>query len=188
MKNTNLLPCKVVMIATEKTGNILKSNSDGEIMWSSIPTLPDVALTPQHLYFVSEQEIKEVEWVFNKNTQSIYRIVKRPIIEGEVKIIATTDPSLGLPLIGQPFVEAYVKAQGKIKEVNLELIKREDDSDMPNHGLRIISYPATRPDGTVIVHQSKTYTREEVERIVGLAFDAAKHEAITTTQFIEENL
>lgn len=90
------------------------------------------------------------------------------------KIEATTDKSLtyhdetpigenlnGLhkqvPQIPQSFIEAYVKAEGKISEVLVEMdsCDKEDCNDCCNQ-------VKTRPDNSIIIHPSKTYTREEV--------------------------
>jgi len=83
-------------------------------------------LVPQHLYFISNEEIKEGDWVYHYLNNELYQLfgiyklypVKLEFIK---KIVATTDPSLGLPAIQQSFLKKYVTAQGKIDEVELEM-------------------------------------------------------------------
>ena len=90
------------------------------------------------------------------------------------KIEATTDSSLGqlvgsgtdilqesIPQIPQSFIEAYVKSNGTIKEVQVEIdefINPDDNDDINTNYIKI----KTRPDNTIIIHSTKTYTREEV--------------------------
>ena len=93
---------------------------------------------PQHLYFVSNDEIKEGDWVIadyiespdgnripntlcrvsSCYTESMGFLGKRNVgtnleqqdfIENAKKVIATTDKLLGLPQIPQSFIESYVK-------------------------------------------------------------------------------
>ncbi len=93
----------------------------------------------QHLYLVSDREIKEGDWYYdpiNELVDNNYNLNSN----GNKKIEATTDTSLKvardeftpslrhpsmdyktLPQIPQSFIEAYVKAEGDIKEVNIEM-------------------------------------------------------------------
>lgn len=165
----------------------------------------------QELYFIStdpKDEIKEGEWYIiklfniegksegwfleqcrsiieniwvNKNSVELTRH-----IENCKKIIATTDLSLSLPLIPESFVEAYVKAEGKIDEVQIEMSYK---GELYNEESTLNTYhPKLRDDGTVIVHQSKTYTREEVIALLRIAFDAELEEDGRFEKWIEDNL
>ena len=97
----------------------------------------------QHLYLTSDEEIKEGDWVIYKGriVQASIKTQLRIINITSKKIIATTDKSLEislgkpykadmntiihprkqLPQIPQSFIEAYVKAEGKIDEVQVEM-------------------------------------------------------------------
>jgi hypothetical protein len=91
----------VVMLPTEKASRILLSKRDGEICFSSVETKEDSTFKPQHLYFLSDDEIKEGDWVYHKLLKSVFKIDLREVDEDYIKeaknikkIIATTDESL----------------------------------------------------------------------------------------------
>lgn len=92
---------------------------------------------------------------------------------GARKVIASTDKSLGLPLIPESFVLAYIKAYNNhkpITEVNLEMYRRGRNSDGIDADLTggLIIHKEdywvlrVREDNTVIIHQCKNYSNEEV--------------------------
>lgn len=97
---------------------------------------------PQHLYFTTDEEIKEGDYcvayqtILSNNNQNHY--IRESYIDIVIfterkiktsgrydtidckKIVASTDPSLGLPAIPQSFLQDYVKNNGKIDSVWLE--------------------------------------------------------------------
>lgn len=83
---------------------------------------------PQHLYLTSSEEIKEDDWMirewypptgsFRRDVYQYKPYMKSP---SHRRIEASTDPSLGLPLIPQKWIEeVYVPAQGKVKQVYIQ--------------------------------------------------------------------
>ena len=53
-------------------------------------------IRPQHLYILSNEEIKEGDWYYSKTFDSIYQATYLPLaIKDSKKIIATTDKSIG---------------------------------------------------------------------------------------------
>lgn len=152
---------------------------------------------PQHLYIISDDEIKEGNWFIGETG-----IVKRAnkigknnaqihTSDGYVyfkhkskKIVATTDESLqnrvewtdkgtakersyqieGLPSIPESFIQTYIKTYNESKpitEVDLEMEEHQDyiwNDEGDTHSLSI----KTRPDNTVIIHQSKIYSKEDI--------------------------
>jgi len=56
-------------------------------------------IVPQHLYILSDDEIKETDWKYNVVNKSITKQDGGFSYESDKKIIATTDSSLNLPLI-----------------------------------------------------------------------------------------
>mgnify|MGYP006104787947 FL=1 len=78
---------------------------------------------PQHLYFTTDEEIKEGDWVMNLNGDTIYQhFGNGGDFEQWNKIIATTDPELELPQPSQAFIKAYCN-QGGIDEVDVEYVE-----------------------------------------------------------------
>jgi len=120
------------------------------------------------LYLVSNREIKVGDWFINigDNDINVAQIVTDEVVQyleeeylqtaSKLKlrrIEASTDPSLNLPLIPQSFIEAYVKANGKIDEVSIETYMGD---------AKLIK---TREDNTVIIHPTRTYTLEEMKSV-----------------------
>lgn len=139
------------------------------------------------------------------------------------KIVATTDKSLfiegkcscmkpekggcyqcnkELPKIPESFIQTYIKAynEGKpIIEVDLEMDMNDTDEMLVNEGYikdNSVFGIKTNPDNTVIVHENKMYTREEVEEILLKSLDATvtKHKGFRKIfeeqlkNWIQENL
>ncbi len=93
---------------------------------------------PQYLYFLSNEEIKEGDWMICPDGMSVLkwvgygRDIKLPFsfINGNdyKKIVASTDQSLKLPAIPHDWIaNVYVPSQGIIKEVWLETEVGLDD-------------------------------------------------------------
>lgn len=118
--------------------------------------------TKFHLYFVSDDEVQINDWAIQQYSHkygSLASIGIRNVIKADAKtdpfyfgdshyneagadyfkIIASTDPSLNLPLISEHFMAAYIE-QGGIDEVLVEF-----------NGNSIITFPI-----------KDTWTREEV--------------------------
>lgn len=83
---------------------------------------------PQHLYFTSNEEIKEGGFALNKLAEKVDK-VSSDMRRFEMSlhspswrmIVASTDPSLGLPSIPEEWIRTkYVPANGKIDKVLLE--------------------------------------------------------------------
>ena len=119
------------------------------------------------------------------------------------KVIATTDKFLGepqlplsdawrdwfknrLPQIPESFIKAFVESNGTIKEVLVEYEECQTFKD-DACGVRFgcCNSPIklkTRPDNTIIISQSKTYTRDEVEILCNSAYA----NGMVAQQFIED--
>lgn len=109
-------------------------------------------------------------------------------------IIAGTEKWVYPPQISESFIKAFVESDGSIKEVMVEYSEmyncpckeklsiarnwwNKDESmnckneveDHYNHGLTCFNKEIiikTRPDNTIIISQAKTYTRDEVEKLI----------------------
>ncbi len=199
----------LVLIPTEKAdAGALVQNVNGSF-WKQLTGnayftqeyLKSVPAKSFHLYAISDDEIKEGDWVislfnnrlFQSNvltTKGLEITKKFNDVERKEykKIIATTDKSLNseistkekrilddanqpypknkpsnwiLPQFPESFIQAYIKAYNDgnpITEVDLEWMNGGDNKHY--------NAPRTRLDNTVIVHQSKTYTRDEVEALL----------------------
>lgn len=131
--------CNVVLLPQNKKGwdkgeiitlsptelDIAKADSSSGLYNTVAPD--NFVYQAQHLYFCSDDEIKEGDWFINIITNRIFGPATYADVENRrdgkdymVKVVASTDSSLGLPLIPQSFLQEYVRSNGNIKEVWLE--------------------------------------------------------------------
>jgi hypothetical protein len=204
--------CKVVMLPTDKASHIHKIGN--EIGYTNKSNNNPFA-KQQHLYLVSDDEIKEGDckkgdWYYSPIHNQLFQVIhdKQYLEEDYKKVIATTDSSLkwtddnyiqvidhfhgSLPQIPESFIQAYVKAGGKIDEVQIKVV--EHTSGELGQIDKIWHTYKLRPDNTVIIHRTKDkkYSREEV---ISLLCDFAESEVGSNWQeitnvdkWIEDNL
>lgn len=207
--------CKIIMLPTEKESNLYYSKPRDE--YFETINLSDEEMfcmdwtndhKPQHLYLISDDEIKEGDWYID-DTDTVRQSItsdkdywrRRPDYK---KIIASTDSELSpiedygyakakilFPQIPESFIKGFVKANGKIDEVVVEYQVRkqfEDEEDAtygPIHELKLTD------NNEVIISmvEEKMYSREEVEEIVYNATKEVPNEdQETVLKWIKENL
>jgi hypothetical protein len=159
-----------------------------------------------HLYVLSNEEIKEGDWVYNEISKEIYQF-KQNLVSYEKKIVATTDISLTVKQYGrgeqtsffplpQPpdsFLELYAKeynAGKQIKEVLVEYIYYHPSlsSDVISERLLL------NKDNTITVKPIKeSWSKEEVKELLNLFAEYAVYGGADTNFFnadkwIEQNL
>ena len=147
---------EVVMLPTEKASKILRTPTG--LQYSDIPMIKREHLSPQHLYILSSEEIKEDDWciddnnyIFKMTAEFIKNNTHHNWQEYYKKIIATTDILLTdyikveggfgsynkVPRLSDDFLKAFVKAQGKIDKVLVEYFEQipdwEDDLLTPEY-------------------------------------------------------
>lgn len=110
---------EIITISTTEI-DIAKANSNSGLYNAVAPN--NFIYQSQHLYFTSNEEIKEGDWYIDDAS-----FVRRPITSDLTywsvrkeykKIVASTDSSLRLPCIEDSFIKEYVKNNGSIKEVS----------------------------------------------------------------------
>ena len=155
-------------------------------------------LTPQYLYILSNDKIKENDWyirtgegtntrVFRANTKPLNYL--DPRIQS-YKIIATTNPELNLLGIPTAFIHSYCVSSGSITEVMVEYEHQYRNSrfdwsptipqDQLGNTIMRCSKPKTM-EGCIFIREVKqTFTRSEVEALL-LKYDADLHGGLTNT-------
>lgn len=175
----------IVMLPTEKADAPIGMDARNTLFNSTIN------LNPQHLSILSDQQPKEGDWFISELNQVWQHNGKvQPSVKAK-KIVATTD-FLMLPLknkidsthpripqLPESFIQAYIKAynEGKpITEVDLEIEELSPMEEMlqnekyvPNN--TFTSKIKTRSDNTVIVHQSKMYSKEDMIKHIQTKID-----------------
>ena len=142
--------CSVVMLSTDKAtwpnciwlgriSNQLRLDTSYNNKPKSIPPIDD-SMLPQHLYFLSNEKIKEGDWYLNIVSNEIVNVDFNIDYEQNhcKKIIATTDTSLlkdyseqtlnGVACLPQPsksFIQAYIKAYNEGNPITKVLVEVE---------------------------------------------------------------
>lgn len=174
---------RVVILSTKNANGVIKRWND--TLYTA--DKGDERILTHHLYLITDDEIKEGDWCIGKHLTTHYQIngiteETKGLEEWWSKIVATTNPdlytggivrltrtgdiaSVKMARIPNDFIEAYVREQGKIKEVMLEYeeytpyVSHETSLDeTEQHRLKL------RSNGTVIIHpvKKKAYFREDL--------------------------
>ena len=157
-------------------------------------------LQSQHLYIISDDEIKEGDWFINLFNNVIVQAHNWIYVSTCKKIIATTDTSLEivskginpvyekLPQPSQQFIEQYIESYNKGKVITDVLVELKSSGlHYFNEDLRI-----NPKDNTIIIKKLKdSWNREEViELMKKYCIDIHRY-TINSNDFnkwIEENL
>lgn len=173
IKNYNLMKKRVeiVMLPTEKA-QIYKENE--KLYFNPTTMHIPVKPKPQHLYFISDDEIKDGDWVFNLKENLVEQVKSKEDLdfineinsfEGIIikKIIATTNEQLnkdliydgeyfdsefkkGLPRPSKEFLKKYCELGG----IDKVLVEYDcDHSQMPN---KVIDILKVAPDNTITIY------------------------------------
>lgn len=171
------------MLPSEKATSIAK-HRDGHLGY--IPTMRynrDWSFVEKdwtnfhHLYFLSDEEIKEGDWFYDTLLYTSQKCSKNQIV-GDLrgkKIIATTDESLVLPRPSDSFIKAYCE-QGGIDEVLVEYeiddtMSMLDISDYYPLGESYYCKLKVAPDNTISIKPVKnSWIREEVVALCKKAY------------------
>lgn len=114
---------KVIILSTKSRTDIVHSTSKygGLFLSQYYSPMLEMGDNYQEIYIIDDQEeIKEGDYGIYKE-----ELFKHDGSKGmrlnQVKVIATTDSNLQLPLINKEFIQLYVEKQGKIEEVNMKI-------------------------------------------------------------------
>lgn len=169
-----------------------------------ICVISDESITEGLFYNEKLKRIDEIECFERSSGYAGYRCKSGTWIyeeEAKNKIMATSDRSITpIGWIPESFVKVYIKAynEGKpITEVDLEMrtdFSEATKSQMVGFGddpedFTFIPVPKGREDGSVIIHQSKMYSREEVEDLIYRAMKSRNYTPLSEyREWLSENL
>lgn len=154
----------------------------------------------QHLYFLSNEEIKKGDWYLNIVSNEIVNVDFNIDYEQNhcKKIIATTDISLQLPQPSKEFIQVYIKTYNEGKPITKVLVEI-DNEWIDTSGKMAFGIPyqlKVNSNNEVIIKKIKDiYTREKVIELLSKHFVEAGSKiglGQNVTEFtkiwIEENL
>lgn len=217
--------CKVVMLKAKGNSHIWNNVSwnnhkivDDMLVYNpketrELANLKGVQIIPRHLYIVSDDEIKEGDWVYNEKNPT-YGKVFQCVVDNETgiykgpsgfkKIIATTDKSLlrdkdkvdyfkeyvpigdmYLPSPSADFIKKYCEAGG-IDEVDVEY-EYKTEVHTGEYVLKVDSHNTI----TTIHPVKDNWTREEVEALIRKyqdTFGIMGGDSSFVTSWIKENM
>ena len=187
--------CKVVMIATdEKVESYIYLTPKNQLFVNIRNTVPkDVFFNPQHLYILSDDEIKKGDYSQTfKAVPNREMVIHHCIDNGDVesanslecpKVIASTDTSLhaikfrgtkleapskclrGIAVIPQSFIDLYVSEYNKGNKIEEVMVEHF----RPNEAYQISEHWSIKvnSDNTINIKSIKDiWTREEVIEII----------------------
>jgi hypothetical protein len=166
MKNTTTH--QVVMLPTKKADDEVYSGSmymEKEKLYGRYDINYNIRLaTPYHLHITREEEIK-VGAIRLLNGLFIQGDGESTKIIGSIVIASTDDEITPNSWIPESFTLAYIKAHGEGKPITEVELQMEKWSHAPH--FKDLDKPdwyqiMTRPDGSVVIHQAKTYTKEQM--------------------------
>lgn len=173
LPNKNHLICTPVMLPVKDSTSPIWIDDVGIIRFTTnVQTYHPIG--HQHLYLVSDEEIKEGDWF--RSASSIVKCVRREVYrpttaqksvnslyddqgrewfsDDSQKVKSTTDKSLFLPLIPSSFIEEYVAKQGNIAKVKIKSIISFNGDFIPYWKFPEIEI-------IILPMEDKTYSREE---------------------------
>jgi len=199
------ISAKVVMFPT-KAATHIKSFKNGMLYGDFKKCWIRMDELFQHLYFTSDEEIKENDWVL-RGVKTIQQINSLNAYSNTgcitlgfaqkycKKIIATTDKSLGLPELSYSFIQKYIEEYNKgniITDVLVEydkvmttfldrLVPLIDGKDMYGTSCKYKLVLKRKPDNTIIVNKVKdSWNREEhiqdLERVLELGMNIRQNQ------------
>jgi hypothetical protein len=127
--------CNVVMLPSEKATELGKGLSSGDLFIKKNISQVDINqgfIQYQHLFFTSDRDINIGDTILHKG-KYVYKVRGKdpsgyictdsikPLFHEAIKIEASTDLSLNLPVIERKFIKEYVAEKGKINNVEVQL-------------------------------------------------------------------
>lgn len=172
------------MLPTEKATSVIKQGVSSTLYYYSKPASAATKhlYVNQHLYFISDEEIKLGDYYFRLGAKEIYR--GSGYTNDCRKVIASTEKLVDVPLIPQEFIENYCEVGG-VDEVEIEY---EEDND-PNLWGQDIGIAPLRikvdSNNCVFTHPIKdSWSREEVEKLI----ESAVHNFSNMDRYDYDNL
>lgn len=193
---------RVVMLSTNEKASLLLGTSKGGLLIKSNRGVSNSThLKNQHLYLLSDDEIKEGDWFLEKGLRiSVFPNYLTDTNECK-KIIATTDKSLvvskdtgivgieyNLPQPSESFIQKFIYAYNNddpITEVMVEYNHLQSTTDLNEEWLKVNS-----SDNTITIRKMKdSWTREEVINLCREAINYGKdYNGNLSEKWIEYNL
>lgn len=170
---------QVIMLPTEKESKLVllkDDNIDHLQLYLTVRRVPHSnGFSQQHLYILSSEPIKEGDYI----TDDYMNVCKHVDLSGMglghslnfKKVIATTDSTLGLPLISEEFIKTFIKAYNEQKPITSVMVEWSSNSDGWYDKDKEI-WCSNPVDLQVInnfiniKYQKDTFSREEVEGLI----------------------
>ena len=138
MLPTNEKAPQIGMISTTNDGKLQSVDKGLVDMYTFHQQFGDFApvIPYQHLYFLSDEEIKEGDWVLTPNNEIKKFGQVGTYLSKDKKIIATTDKSIcdayktnwelkAIPQPSESFIEAFIEAYNKGQQIKRVLMEYE---------------------------------------------------------------
>jgi len=193
--------CKVVMLPTNEKAKIQRINSlyiqgTDKLFPPNVPDMKELGFVNpnknQHLYIISDDEIKECDWFINNNGVWQHNGKIEPN-GGARKVVASTDSNLkfkrlvdcdssvgnvihtiSMPSPSQSFIDKYISEYNKgnkLEEVLVEYDEVYRDATKDRWGYDLV-LKVNPKDNTITIKRTKdSWTRDEVISLMEFALE-----------------
>lgn len=200
--------CGVVMLESNTPSHIYLVTKTSKLGYVTGKCKEDLEQFPQtvietqnqHLYITSDDEIKDGEYIYSpfRGIIKVERVFtlkdgrkcftykgEDTVFSCEKKIIASTDPSLKLPLPSDKFIQAYIDAYNQGNPIEKVLV--ECYTTHETDGARFLNYKLK--DNNIIIKKVKdSWNRDEVIELLNRVDLLTRFEDYNLVEWIEENL
>lgn len=196
--------CEVVMLDTnDKTAPILSYLNDKSLQYFPNTYWSNGDLSKRHLYFLSNEEIKEGDWCINSYDNRTWKYEPSPCPlpywgnkDTLTKIIATTNTSLRLPQPSKEFIQAFITAYNEYEPITKVLVEMEGIESSREFTPITYQLKLNSSNEITIKKIKDSWTRKEMfdcwlyskGLVLREETDQIKRERIQFNKWIEQNL
>lgn len=198
--------CQVIMLLTESNSKTFintpfwRNNEAKTLHYYGEKVRNGIDCDPQHLYILSDEEIKEGDWKYNPRIggwQHKRKGKEMEIIHPETrKIIATTDTLIqdereslfgsgkdyncSVPKLSEEFVKAYIEAYNAGNPITEVDVEYESLIDETSAKYLVNEYLKVNPkDNTVTIRKIKdSWNRKEIEALLSEAYQQGRSDGL----------
>lgn len=191
---------QVVMFPTNEKANILKRNNYLTVHCANWEPkgLLETGWNYQHLYFLSDEKIKEGDWCIQNGAWLCKITCNRDLSQSNLKkIIASTNKSLNLPQPPPAFVKVFIEEWNKGNKIKWVMVNYEELKDEA-WKTYLIRLKVDKNNDITITKVKDSWSREEVRNIAYAMYCMGRDDLVETKEqgkyvdnfnkWIEENL
>lgn len=173
---------------------LLLFKTDDRLAINKNPCLPisvdSDEIIPQHVYIISKEEVNVGDWSLYENVSPVL-VEGRNSMDGDHKIIASSNPHISAPLITFDLIEEIVFKYSNCIDISTVLVEVELEwiagTSTYGHGDYTVK-PKVDSHTYTMVTREKNFSKEEVIKLCGLAYKEGINHNPNLSKWIFENI